>query len=231
MVRAGGPFRFVGLAFLAAVVVVIVALITGYGIPVGIGALAGFVLGALAGLVGTLWLSRGAGRSMNVGGMSWSSSDSSGGMGPTQLDQMRERSELLQIDLGPIRSVLPVLATADAGGYVVQLVAAELREAGTALILDVRSKPGSPQPGFWADVSVRDEMGTTYRAAGQTNGSGLNPMRCAISIVPAAPSNARRLDVNVERFVDPFRGVDRAAEGPWTFLIDLPGDVAPASPR
>jgi hypothetical protein len=231
MVRAGGPFRFVGLAFLAAVVVVIVALITGYGIPVGIGALAGFVLGALAGLVGTLWLSRGAGRSMDVGGMSWSSSDSSGGMGPTQLDQMRERSELLQIDLGPIRSVLPVLATADAGGYVVQLVAAELREAGTALILDVRSKPGSPQPGFWADVTVRDEMGTTYRAAGQTNGSGLNPMRCAISIVPAAPSNARRLDVNVERFADPFRGVDRAAEGPWTFLIDLPGDVAPASPR
>jgi hypothetical protein len=231
MVRAGGPFRFVGLAFLAAVVVVIAALIAGYGIPVGLGALAGFVLGALAGLVGTLWLSRGAGRSMNVGGMSWSSSDSSGGMGPTQLDQMRERSELLQIDLGPIRSVLPVLATADAGGYVVQLVAAELREAGTALILDVRSKPGSPQPGFWADVSVRDEMGTTYRAAGQTNGSGLNPMRCAISIVPAAPSNARRLDVNVERFADPFRGVDRAAEGPWTFLIDLPGDVAPASPR
>jgi hypothetical protein len=231
MVRAGGPFRFVGLAFLAAVVVVIAALIAGYGIPVGIGALAGFVLGALAGLVGTLWLSRGAGRSMNVGGMSWSSSDSSGGMGPTQLDQMRERSELLQIDLGPIRSVLPVLATADAGGYVVQLVAAELREAGTALILEVRPKPGSPQPGFWADVSVRDEMGTTYRAAGQTNGSGLNPMRCAISIVPAAPSNARRLDVNVERFADPFRGVDRAAEGPWTFLIDLPGDVAPASPR
>jgi hypothetical protein len=231
MVRAGGPFRFVGLAFLAAVVVVIAALIAGYGIPVGLGALAGFVLGALAGLVGTLWLSRGAGRSMNVGGMSWSSSDSSGGMGPTQLDQMRERSELLQIDLGPIRSVLPVLATADAGGYVVQLVAAELREAGTALILDVRSKPGSPQPGFWADVSVRDEMGTTYRAAGQTNGSGLNPMRCAISIVPAAPSNARRLDVNVERFADPFRGVGRAAEGPWRFVIDLPGDVVPASSR
>jgi hypothetical protein len=223
MVRSGGPVRFAGISFLAAVVVVIVALLAGYGVPVGVGAVAGLALGLLAGLVGALWLARGAGRSMNLGGMTWSSSDQAGGILPEQLEQMRERSELLQVDLGQIRSLIPVLATTDAGGYVIQLVAAEIREAGIAVLLDVRSKPGSPQPGFWADVTVRDEGGTSYRASGQTSGSGLNPLRYAVSIVPAAPPNARKLDITIERFVDPFPGVGRTTAGPWRFVIDLPG--------
>ena len=51
-----GPGQLVGLAFVVVVVAAIVALLAGYGVPVGIGALAGFILGGIAGLLGALWV-------------------------------------------------------------------------------------------------------------------------------------------------------------------------------
>ena len=60
--QSSGPGRFFGLLFLAIVIVAIAALLGGYGVPVGIGALAGLVLGAIAGALGSLWVARGAGR-------------------------------------------------------------------------------------------------------------------------------------------------------------------------
>ncbi|TME12518.1 MAG: hypothetical protein E6I65_03690 [Chloroflexi bacterium] len=227
MVNAAGPGRFIGVAFVAIVAVAIVALLAGYGIPVGVGALAGFILGALAGLLGSLWLIRGMGRSLTFGGMSWSSSDEQGQLAPQEMTDMREMSELLQVDLGPIRSIVPVLETSNAGGYEVQLVTAEMREGGLLMILEVRSKPGSLPAGFWADVTVHDDAGSTYRASGQNIGSGPSPTRYLVTIAPTPPAAARRLEVVVERFMDPFPGGGRIAMGPWAFTVELPArDIA-----
>jgi hypothetical protein len=222
MERVAGPGRFVGLVFVVIVVVAIVALLAGYGIPVGISALAGFILGALAGLFGALWLTRGMGRSLTFGSMSWSSADASDRPGSEQFAEMRQLSELMQIDLGPIRSIVPVLATSDARGYAVQLVAMEVREGGMLMTLDVRPQPGSPPPGFWADVTVHDDADTAYRAAGQNNGGGVVPARYIITIVPAPPLHARRIDAVIGRFMDPFPGGGRTTGGPWAFSVDVP---------
>jgi hypothetical protein len=59
--------RLVGLLFLAIVVAAVALLVAGYGVAVGIGALAGLVLGFLAGAFGLLWLGRGSGRSITFG--------------------------------------------------------------------------------------------------------------------------------------------------------------------
>jgi hypothetical protein len=222
--RDGGPGRPFGLALVLVVVTAIVALLAGYGVPVGVGALAGFILGAIAGLFGVLWVGRGAGRSIQLGGMSWSSSGSGADAGPADAAQLREMSELASIDLGPIRTVLPVLATAETNGFSVQLVTAEIHEAGLRLEIDVRPAPGSLPPGFFADLAVSDDVGTRYRASGQGSGGGSNPMRYAVAIVPAPPGSTRELELRIERFLDPFPGAGRVTAGPWTFRIALTGD-------
>jgi hypothetical protein len=215
--------RLVPLAFVAIVVAAIVALLAGYGVPVGIGALAGFILGALAGLFGTLWVGRGTGRSIGVGGFtSWSSR--SGSEDPSEeMGRLRERTELLSVDLGPITAVLPVLASADAGGLAIQLVTAEIHEAGVRLEVDVRPAPGSPAPGFLMDLVVGDDLGTDYRASGQNAGGTVNPSRYGVAVIPRPPAGARRLSVRIERFLDPFPGPGRISAGPWTFTVTLPG--------
>jgi hypothetical protein len=220
-----GPGQFVGVAFVVVVAAAIVALLAGYGVPVGVGALAGFILGGFAGLLGALWVARGAGRSIQLGGMSWSSAGSGPTALPADVAQFREMGELASIDLGPIRTVLTVLATAEAGGLVVQLVTAEIHHAGVRLEVDVRSSPGSLPPGFFADVAVSDDVGTRYRASGQGNGGGPGPMRYAVVIVPSTPVSARLLELRIERFLDPFPAAGRIATGPWAFRVALDPDL------
>ena len=213
---------YAGLAFLATVVVAIVALLLGFGVPVGIGALAGFALGVLGGLVGALWLTQGSGRSVTIGRATWSSDDRAGGMTPLEMAQMRERGELAQIDLGLVRAVVPGLTTVQAGGYTVQHVSTEVREGGLTSTVDVRAQPGSIPPGFWADVTVRDSAGTSYRASGQSSGGHPGSVRFVITIIPAPPTASRGLEIVIERFLDPFPGAGRTTEGPWAFTVELP---------
>ncbi|HEV7604360.1 MAG TPA: hypothetical protein VGO15_05290 [Candidatus Limnocylindrales bacterium] len=149
-----GPGRLPALVFLAIVLVAIVALIGGYGIPVGVGALLGFALGAMAGVIGVLWLGRGSGRSVHIGRYAWSSLDRTEAPSVDTFADMRELTEILAVDLGPIQSVLPVLATVAAGGLEVQLVAIQLHEAGISLGFDVRAEPGTLPPLPIVNVSV-----------------------------------------------------------------------------
>ena len=57
--------------FLAIVIAAAGALIAGYGLAVGVGVLVGLVLGAGAGLLGSVWLVRGPGRQINLAGYAW----------------------------------------------------------------------------------------------------------------------------------------------------------------
>ncbi|HEX7949756.1 MAG TPA: hypothetical protein VF494_05360 [Candidatus Limnocylindrales bacterium] len=210
--------RLPGIIFAVLVVIAVLALLLGYGIPVGVGAVAGLVLGGIAGFFSVLWLARGAGRSMTIGSYSWSSS-SSGTRTEADMDELRAMSELAEIELGPVVSVVPVLATEEAGGLTVGLIAATVHEAGLRLDLEVRAAPGTFDPGHMARVTVDDALGTGYRAAGR--GSGGHPARYDVRIVPRPPATAVSLTVRIESFVDPFPGHTRRTDGPWTFAVPL----------
>jgi hypothetical protein len=220
--------RLPALLFVAIVLVAIVALLAGYGIPVGVGALVGLVLGAIAGVVGVLWLMRGPGRSVQLGSYSWSSSDTLSSSDTTRVPsrdsvaEMHELMEVLAVDLGPIQSILPVLSTVEAGGLEVQLVAIEVHEAGASLSLGVRAQPGTLPPLPMVKVSVTDDRGTPYRAIGQAQGGGPGRLRYEVTVIPAIPPASRQLSVQVDRFLDPFGGARRTSAGPWAFDVRLP---------
>ena len=212
--------RLPALLFLALVVVAVALLIAGYGVAVGAGALAGLVAGFLAGTLGLLWLGRGSGRSITFGGMEWSSD--SGRPTAELMAELPEIGEISSVDLGPIRSVVPVLASAEAGGLDVQLVTVEVHEAGLSITLEVASRPGALPPASMARLAVSDDAGTTYRAAGQGQGGFPGRMRYAVTAIPVPPSAATRLDITIERFFDPFPGGREQASGPWRFSVALP---------
>jgi hypothetical protein len=214
--RAGRIFGFV---FLLAVAGAVVLLIAGLGVPVGVGALVGLILGFVAGMLSFLWALRGSGRSANVAG--FGSSTKAPQASEDMLAEVRELTEVQQIDLGPIRAVRPALQTIEVGGLALQIVAVEEREAGMTLDLDVRVGVGARQPGHMARVAVSDDVGTAYRASAMNQGGSAGHLRFEVAIIPVHPPSATRLDIGVERFVDPF---DRAAAdqaGPWAFSIDL----------
>lgn len=212
--------RAFGLAFLAVVATAIVALLVGYGVPVGVGALGGFLLGGIAGFIGVLWLSRGSGRSITIGSTSWSSSD---GDRPSDADfaQLREMSKLSEVDLGRALAVEPEMAVVEAAGIAVEIVSATVHEGGVRLDLEVRTSPGTTPTGHMARVSASDDVGTAYRAAARGTGT-MQPARYDLTIVPRPPVSAQRLTVSVEAFVDPFPGASRHVAGPWVFSIPLP---------
>jgi hypothetical protein len=217
---ADGRGRLPALLFWAIVLVAIAALLAGYGIPVGVGALVGLALGAIAGTMGVLWLVRGPGRSIHLGGYSWSSLDATG---PQRVDpgEMRELTEVLGVDLGPIQSILPVLSTVEADGLEVQLLAIEMHEAGASISFDVRARPGGLPPLPMVQVSVTDDVGTQYRALGQGQGGGPGRMRYEATVIPAVPKVSRHLSVQIDGFIDPFAGVRKTEAGPWAFEVTL----------
>lgn len=217
--------RIFGFVFLLAVAGAVVLLIAGLGVPVGIGALVGLILGFVAGMLGFLWALRGAGRTVNVAGVAWTTKTPQ----PAEdvLAEVRELTDVQQIDLGPIRAVRPALQTVEVGGLTLQVVALEEREAGLSLDLDVRVGVGARPPGHMARVAVTDDVGTAYRASAMNQGGSAGHLRYEVAIVPTHPANASRLDVRVERFVDPFDRATADQAGPWAFSIDL-GSPGPA---
>ena len=217
-----GPNRLPPLLFLAAVLVAIVALLAGYGVPVGVGAMAGFALGAIAGIVGVLWLARGPGHSVDLGGMSWSSYDTAAGPGTEVSDQFREAMELLGVDLGPIESIVPVLSTTEADGIEVQLLSVELHVGGASIGVEAQNRPGQVAPAAMLNASISDDVGTSYRAFGQAQNGGPSRMRYEITVIPSIPTAARRLSVHVDGFIDPFTPPHQPGAGPWVFEVSLP---------
>lgn len=205
--------------FLGVVVLAVGLLIAGYGVAVGVGALAGLVLGFLAGTFGALWLGRGSGRSITFGGME--SSSESGQPTAELMREMQELGEISSVDIGPVRSVLQVLASAEAGGLIIQLVSAEIHEAGLAMTFDVAGHLGALPPASMARLAVSDDAGTTYRASAQRQGGLPGRMRYAVTAIPTPPAAATALHARIERFFDPFPHGRSSAVGPWSFTIPL----------
>jgi hypothetical protein len=219
--------RILALVSLAVVGGTVVLLIAGYGVPVGLGALAGMVLGFLAGALGLLWLGTGSGRSVSFGRMNWSSEGEWSSDQPTAelMAEVLELDEMRGVEVGATQSVTPVLETVEAGGLSVQLVTIEQNEFGLTMTVAVRTHPGAIPPASMARVSVADDIATSYRAFAQGQGDPVGAMRYVILAIPAFPRSATRLEVAIERFIDPFPGGRRGNAGPWTFSVALGGEV------
>jgi len=222
--RIGGiAIQISALAFVAIVLVTIGLLIGGYGLPTGLGALVGFIVGSLAGLVGVLWLSRGSGRTVSVGGLHWNS-QSSRSVDPDleRMALMRELTEVAGVDLGRVRRIVPVTETTKAADLTLQLIDVELHDAGLTINFDVEIGIGTLHPPHMARLSMTDDAGTAYRTSVQGNGSGPSRMRLFGVAIPAVPPSARRLTVRLDEFLDPFPPGPEPVVGPWTFEVDLP---------
>src|SRR5712691_3662189 len=213
------PARFGGLVFLVVVFVSAALLIAGYGVPIGLGALIGIALGFLAGTVGTMWISRG-----NAPYVAFNSTSHLGPGGQPDEDEMawlREVSDLMGVDLGEVRRVVPVLQTSEAAGLQMQLVALDLADQGFASTFDVAVLPGSVRPPWMARVEISDDAGTSYCSAAQGEGSRSARMRLRAVALPGPPDAASRLTITIPQLVDPFPSGSKSLAGPWTFEVIL----------
>ena len=212
--------RIPGLVFLALVVVAAALLLAGLGVAVGAGLLVGLALGLLVGLTVVLRRPRGP--------ISFLSSRPGGPEPDHELLMRHHRDQVAvtAVDASELRRVLTVLLTAEAAGIRIELVAVELRADGGVAHLVARARPPA-WIGQLLDVTVSDDAGTAYAAAGQSQG-GPNPGvgRIELRFAPTPPARARRLTLRVDAFLDPFPGPARRLPGPWTFELDVAGDGA-----
>jgi hypothetical protein len=228
MDRRGWRTRIPGVLFLAVVIVAAALLVAGYGVAVGVGVIVGLLLGASAGLLGTMWLVRGPGREVHLASLAWDSRDETEtSMADLQME-IQDLTEVLGVDIGITRAVLPVIATVTDHGLAVQLVSVEIHEAGATFTLDVRALPGSPPPPSFAQATVTDADGTLYRTSGQAQGGGPSGMRFHVVVIPRPAPSVPALSIRIDQFVDPFPGNRRVAAGPWSFDVTLhPGSGTP----
>jgi hypothetical protein len=207
--------RAVSIALFLLAVLTVLLLTGANGSSVALGIAAGLIVGLLLAVVGILFFVG------SRGGVTWSTSSRTTTMRPDDpaLAEVREMAELQSIDLGDVLEVRSVLQASEAGGLRLQLVSVERCAAGVRLSIDVRALPGSAGPGPFAEVRASDDVGTSYRSALQVGGGG-TPMRVLVALVPAAPSAARRLALEITRFYEPFGG-SGSTPGPWRFEVPL----------
>jgi hypothetical protein len=216
MARRAPTFVLLGLVLLAAAL-----LIAGYGLPVGVGVIAGLLLG-LAVFLAFLAMNP---RSRSYRGFgTWS-----GGAGSTVEPAMaplerhvRDSMRVIGVDDGALRRVIALGAVFESGGVRVELIALEIREDGCVATLVAHTRPPVGSVGHFIDVTVSDDGGMTYVASGQgAGGSGPGTSRHEIRFAPAPPETARTLTLRIEAFTDPFPGRAVEQRGPWEFRVEL----------
>jgi len=183
--------------------------VLGYGVPVGSGLLVGLVAGFVVGSI-TAALTWSQLRSMRFAGVSGSSDD-------TWLMseiEVRELQDLSERDLGAIDAVQPVVESVTAAGRTIQLLSVEWHRKGLLGIFVLTGSEGAPS--LFAAASAQDDLGTSYRSAGDVRSSMNGAVRIDVTVVPRPPATARTLTIQIERFIDPD---SKPLVGPWTFTV------------
>jgi len=213
--------RLPALVLLGLVVVAVTLLVAGYGLPVGLGALTGLLLGGIAAL-GVLNLSTRSGRHTSYG--TWSTPLVANDQPDHELMARigRDAMRVAGVDSGVLRRVIPLGDSVEAAGARVELVALEIREDGCIATLVAHTRPPVGSVGHFVDVAVSDDAGTEYVASGQgSGGSGPGASRHEIRIAPRPPDAARTLSLRIDAFADPFPGPSVELRGPWEFRVAL----------
>jgi hypothetical protein len=206
---------------LGLVLVVAALLIAGYGVAVGVGVMAGLVLG---GAVILAFLAMNPRSGSSVGFRTWGQGGGSpSGPAMALLEHHgRDSMRVAGVDAGALRRVIPLGEAVEAGGARVELVALEIREDGCIATLVAHTRPPVGSVGHWVEVAVSDDAGTAYVASGQgSGGSGPGASRHEIRFAPTPPESARTLAIRIESFVDPFPGPSVELRGPWEFRVAL----------
>lgn len=211
-----------------------VLLIAGYGVPVGVGLMAGLMLGGVVGYGFARWAGSQTGRSwglLNVkrrvgSGGAWGRGLSEPDVGLVD-ELIRDSARVAAVDQGELRRVIAVGQAAEATDVTVELIAVELRADGGVAVLAARTRPPMGPAGNAMHVSVTDDAGTTYAAAGQqAGGSGTTVSRHEVRFAPAPPPAASLLTIRIDSFVGWFpRGDVVAVTGPWEFQLDVRVDT------
>jgi hypothetical protein len=208
-------FLLLGLIVLAAAL-----LIAGYGVAVGVGVIAGMLLG-LAAILAFLAM-----RPRTSGGSSYSFGSWS--RDPSQPDQdvlQRHHHDWMRVagvDASALRRVIAGGTSVAAAGVRVELVALEIREDGGVATVVAYTRPPVGQVGSFVAVSVTDDAGTGYAAGGQGSGGGnVGNSRYDIRFAPTPPVDARSLTILIDSFLSPFPGPTVQLDGPWELRIEL----------
>ena len=209
--------RLPGLVLLVLVVGAAALLLAGLGVAVGTGLLVGLALGLVA-ILGTAWRQPGHGAAfLTTGPTSAPDHD-------VVLRFHRDWTAVSAVDASPLERVVALGGTSEARGVRVELIAVELRQDGGIAMLAARARPPA-WIGHFVEVSVSDDAGTPYAAAGQGSGSSSPGVgRIELRFAPAPPPGARRLTLRVGAFIEPFPGPARRLPGPWSFEVGLRAD-------
>lgn len=211
--------RAPSILLVAIVVLATALLVAGYGVQVGVGIVAGALLGIA-------WI--GALLAMNPrtrGGSTYAVLDSRSSTQPDPEFLQRHHqgwTRVAGVEASALRHVIPVGSRVETGGVRVELVAVELREHGGIATVAAYTRPPIGQPGHFVMASVADDAGTEYAVAGQGSGGGnLGTARYDLRFAPAPPSSAHALTIRIDSFVAPFPGPADQLDGPWEFRIEL----------
>jgi hypothetical protein len=148
---------------------------------------------------------------------------------PEEAERFRQMARsFVEIETSPLRRVIGVGLESTASGISVELIALEIRERGAVLYWKAHRRGAGMIGG--PDITLTDELGTTYRflPAGWSSSDGES--KGETRIAPAPPPDARSLRVVVERFGEgrwapgpgPFGHEPPAVvTGPWRFEIEL----------
>jgi hypothetical protein len=216
---------FSGSVLFGLVLIAAALLVTGYGVAVGVGVIAGLLLGATSMLAVIALSSRRSGGSsygfLSSGSRSrnWSANDPD-----HELIQRHghDSMRVMGVDAGALRRVIAVGRKVEAGGAHVELTAVEIRENGGVATLVTHTPPPVGSVGPFVEVDVSDDTGGVYVASGQgSGGSGAGTSRHEIRFAPAPPDGARILILHIVRFLNPFPGPTTQLDGPWEFKVEL----------
>ncbi len=216
-------FTPIPLIVLGLVLLAVVLLLVGYGIPVGVGLLVGLILGFAVGTAGVLWLGAGTGRSIGAGRLTFSS-DRAPLQAPFEIpDWVRDSEQVMGVEMSPLVRILVVGRQVDVSGVAVELTTIELRTTGgLAIAVAHTAPPDGRSVGSFARVAVSDDVGTWYVAGGHASGGAPFVSRYDIRFAPTPPASATRLVFRITEFVDPFPGSGpRQVAGPWEFDVPL----------
>jgi len=209
-------FFLLGLVLVAAAL-----LIAGYGAPVGIGVVAGLLLGGAV-ILAILGMNQ-----QTRGGPSRSWLDSTNAPNQPDHDAIQqfhaESLRVIGVDAGDLRRVIPVSSTVETNRARLELIAIEIREDGGVAGLVAHTRPPVGMPGHFVVLSVTDDAGTSYASGQGSGGPNAGTMRYEIRFAPAPPPNARQLTIRVESFASPFPFPAPASrlDGPWEFRVEL----------
>jgi hypothetical protein len=152
-----------------------------------------------------------------------------GGGEPLGADSMKLFERMHELERSSLVRVLGIGAVVETDEITVEFLALELRGGGGVITLRARgSGLASPSMVRWPQVTIADDLGTTYDVVPGGGGGGEESMQYELRFAPSPPAGAPSLDIAVVDFSSthwPFERADATDSlpetAPWRVRVDL----------